>query len=1114
MVLAAGFGTRMLPITRFLPKALLPVAGRPLLEWNLLHLAANDVDEAVVNAHHLAEEMRRWEASLAGRVDEAFPRVRLMVEPEILGTGGGIANAALWLDSDPVVVVNADQLFRPDLAAARRTHEKGRFLATLLCVRDPRHAQVRADGACAIAIEPRPVFGDPGLLTFTGVYFLAREAVEAIVVAAASGGITSREDDGHSAVVPRSAVRAVVPRSAVRAVVPRSAVRGTHFLDVISVFRAWMAEGRLGVHLVEDEPFLEAGSPEAYLELLREATWMLSPTPMVPPMPQPRAAEAADIGNLSSSAPPASAFPIIHGFGVIEPGASVASDAWIEESAVLSGAIVEPGARVVRSILGPGAVARGELARRIVAGTQSLPIRLLLAPEEEALAQFLVRSWPVATIAALTGSIIEAAFSKHPPNGGVSMRLLQGDGSARRIVRAVRGSGSRILVLPAALDPGAASIYPQREGSGTPDEAAAFAYVSAHLERLGVPVPRIWAFDSESRVLLLEDLGDTHLYDAVRTARAAAPGHAHDGNAAPSGGNATLCGASVTALRGTYDEALEILLRMQAPPPEPFDPARTANPVYDEVFILRFEAGYFLREMVRGHCGIEPTDPVGLEADCARAAHEALFETPAVFMHRDYQSRNLMRTPRGLVVIDFQGARLGPPEYDLAALVLDPYADLPETLRSDLVERYLDRATRTPGERAAARRRFRANGINRMLQTLGAFGYLGGRLGKPGFLEHAPAALSRLGELAKDEYPHLEALAGQVCRADDGTRRAGRGAREEAMNERGRQETPGRRVLVTGASGLLGSSLVPFLAAAGHEVLCLTRPHTTIPAGRSPGPSSTPIVIGPRISQSAATLTWDPAVGVLDPRSIEGLDAVIHLAGEGIATGRWTPDIKDRILRSRVVGTHLLAERLASLTRKPEVLICASAVGFYGDGGDKMTDETHGQGAGFLASVVQAWEEAADPARAAGIRVVHLRLGVVLTPRGGALGRMLPTFRRGLGARLGSGRQYFSWIAIDDLLRVFGWVLAERPLFGPVNATATGPVTNVAFTRTLGRVLGRPAPFAVPAWVLRLALGEMAEETLLTGTRVRPTRLLTSGFTFDYPELEPALRHLLGKIDG
>jgi hypothetical protein len=718
MVLAAGFGTRMLPVTRFLPKALLPVAERPLLEWNLLHLAAQGVDQVVVNAHHLAADVRRWEASLAARVDERFPRVRLVVEPEILGTGGGIANAAPWLDSDPVVVVNADQLFSPDLTAARRTHEWGRFLGTLLCVRDPRHAQVRTDGTRAVAIESRPVFGDPGLLTFTGVYLLAREAVAAIVVAAGGGGkrrgavhpgtaggvgddtIPNPEDGGRSAAGPPCPPWGAPP------------LRAAHYLDIISLFRAWMAEGRLGVHLVESEPFLEAGSPEAYLELLREAETIL----------------------------PARRSPMIHGFGFIARGAKIAPDAWIEESAVLDGASVEPGARVVRSILGPGAVARGEVALCIVAHDESRTIGLLPREEEEALIRTISRIEPN-----LAGP-------------QVSIRLLKGDGSTRRIVRAVRGAQSRVLVLPAAPDPSTASIYPQRAGPGIPDEAAAFAYLASHLEQLGVPVPRIYALDAESRVLLLEDLGDTLVYDLVLASRAAAPGHGHDGKAA-------FCDAGAAALRGTYDEALEILLRMQTQSPEPFDPARTLNPDYDEEFILRFEAGYFLREMVRGRCRIEPPDPSGLEADCARAAHEALSGAPRVFMHRDYQSRNLMQAPRGLVVIDFQGARLGPPEYDLAALVLDPYADLPEILRIDLVERFLDRATRTPGERTAARNRFRACGINRMLQALGAFGYLGGRLGKPGFLEHAPAALQRLGELTKDEYPHLEAMSGRVYRA-------------------------------------------------------------------------------------------------------------------------------------------------------------------------------------------------------------------------------------------------------------------------------------------------------------------------------------------------------------
>jgi N-acetylmuramate 1-kinase len=674
MILAAGFGTRMLPVTRFLPKALLPVAGRPLLEWNLLHLAAHGVDEAVVNAHHLAADMQSWAASLAARADARFPRVHLVVEPEILGTGGGIASAARWLDSDPVIVVNADQLFRPDLGAALRTHRQDRLLATLVCVRDPRHAQVRAHGIHATAIEPRPVFGDPDLLTFTGVYLLAREAMEAIV-ARHRGALGS----------------------------------GTSFLDVVPLFRAWMEERRLGVHLVEDEPFLEAGSPEAYLELLREA------------------ARRPDLGRPSSGIPPDPMVLAVHGFGSIEPGASVATDAWIEESVILGGAIVEPGARVVRSILGPGAVACGEVVRRIVAQDESRAIGLLPRDEEEALVRTFSGSEPT-----LTGP-------------GASFRLLQGDGSTRRIVRAVRGGQSRILVLPAAADTNAGTIYPQRHGPGTPDEAEGFAYIAAHLERLGVPVPQIHALDAESRVLVLEDLGDTHLYDLVRATRTAA-----------------LSDHRTASLRRAYEDALEILLCMQGAPPEPFDPSRTPNPDYDEAFILRFEAGYFLREMVRGCCRLEPADPAGLDADCGHAAQDALSTAPRVFMHRDYQSRNLMRTPRGLVVIDFQGARLGPPEYDLAALVLDPYADLPESLRLELVDRYLDRATHSSAERAAAQRRFRACGINRMLQALGAFGYLGGRLGKPDFLEHAPAALRRLGELAEGEYPHLEELSRRV----------------------------------------------------------------------------------------------------------------------------------------------------------------------------------------------------------------------------------------------------------------------------------------------------------------------------------------------------------------
>ncbi len=329
-----------------------------------------------------------------------------------------------------------------------------------------------------------------------------------------------------------------------------------------------------------------------------------------------------------------------------------------------------------------------------------------------------------------------------------------------------------------------------------------------------------------------------------------------------------------------------------------------------------------------------------------------------------------------------------------------------------------------------------------------------------------------------------------------------------------RRDTGGRRILVTGSRGLLGSTLIPFLVASGHEITRLVRPHAQGSATPPPGPEPTLIPLSPPAGGREATLVWDPAAGTLETAPMEGFDAVIHLAGESIAAGRWTPDVKDRILRSRVVGTHLLAERLGSLRNPPEVLVCASAIGFYGSRGDSLTDESAGPGDGFLASVVQAWEEAADPARAAGVRVVHLRIGIVLTPRGGVLGRMLPAFRLGLGARMGGGRQYLSWIAIPDLLRVFAWVLAERPLFGPVNATAPEPVTNAEFTRALARALGRPAWFAVPAWALRLGLGEMADQMLLTGARAIPARLLASGFEFEHPQLEPALRHLLGRTGG
>jgi uncharacterized protein (TIGR01777 family) len=236
----------------------------------------------------------------------------------------------------------------------------------------------------------------------------------------------------------------------------------------------------------------------------------------------------------------------------------------------------------------------------------------------------------------------------------------------------------------------------------------------------------------------------------------------------------------------------------------------------------------------------------------------------------------------------------------------------------------------------------------------------------------------------------------------------------------------------------------------------------------------------------------------------------VHLAGENIAKGRWNARKKARIRDSRVNGTRLLSEALTRLSKPPAVMVCASAIGYYGDRGDEVLREESASGSGFLAEVCRQWEAAAEPARKRGIRVVHLRIGVVLSPEGGALAQMLFPFRMGLGGKLGSGRQYFSWIAIDDLVTVIAHALTNDTLQGPVNAVAPHPVTNLEFTRTLGRVLARPTLFPMPALAARLAFGEMADELLLSSARVEPTRLLATAYQFRHPQLEGALRHLLG----
>ncbi len=296
------------------------------------------------------------------------------------------------------------------------------------------------------------------------------------------------------------------------------------------------------------------------------------------------------------------------------------------------------------------------------------------------------------------------------------------------------------------------------------------------------------------------------------------------------------------------------------------------------------------------------------------------------------------------------------------------------------------------------------------------------------------------------------------------------------------------RVLVSGSSGLIGIPLVASLKEGGHEVLRLVRSR----------------------SLSEPDVGWDPDAGAIDAARLTGLDAVVHLAGETIGE-RWSEAKKAKIMESRAKGTRLLAGTLAGLSQRPKVLVSASAIGFYGDRGDEPLREESDGGTGFLAGVCRAWEAATEPASEKGIRVVLLRFGPVLSADGGALARMLTPFRLGLGGVLGDGRQYMSWIALDDAVGAIRHALEADALEGPANAVAPDPVTNREFTKTLGRVLGRPAFLPLPAFVLRLAFSEMADEMLLASARVEPARLLASGYEFRFPELEGALRHVLGR---
>lgn len=297
------------------------------------------------------------------------------------------------------------------------------------------------------------------------------------------------------------------------------------------------------------------------------------------------------------------------------------------------------------------------------------------------------------------------------------------------------------------------------------------------------------------------------------------------------------------------------------------------------------------------------------------------------------------------------------------------------------------------------------------------------------------------------------------------------------------------KILVSGASGLIGSALVVKLTEKGHEVLRLVR----------------------RASETGgevSAILWDPETGVDDKQQIEGIDGVVHLAGESIAQ-RWTDEVKRRIRDSRVHGTKSLSNDLASLKRKPQVMVCASAIGYYGDRGSEELTEESAPDKDFLAIVCQQWEAATFPASNSGVRVVNLRFGVVLSSKGGALAKMIPPFKAGVGGKVGSGRQFMSWVAIDDVVGAIVYSLEQSALSGPVNVVSPNAVTNAEFTRTLGKALSRPTIFPLPAFMVRMIFGEMGEALLLSNQRVKPEKLKASDFDFKYPDLERALRHVI-----
>lgn len=298
------------------------------------------------------------------------------------------------------------------------------------------------------------------------------------------------------------------------------------------------------------------------------------------------------------------------------------------------------------------------------------------------------------------------------------------------------------------------------------------------------------------------------------------------------------------------------------------------------------------------------------------------------------------------------------------------------------------------------------------------------------------------------------------------------------------------KILVSGSHGLVGTALAKSLEPQGHEIVRLVR--------YLPG--------------SESEIEWNPDRYSIAIARLEGLDSVVHLAGESIAEGRWSEEKKRRIRDSRVKGTKLLSDALANLERPPKSLICASAIGYYGNRGDELLTEESSPGSDFLSKVCVEWEEATQLAAEKGIRVVNARFGIILSKDGGALAKMLTPFRLGIGGRVGSGKQWMSWIALDDVVGGIVYALANESLRGPVNFVAPNPVRNSEFTKALGRVLSRPTLFPIPEFGVRLAFGEMADALLLSSQRVEPQRLNKAGFQFQYTQLESALRHVLETV--